>query len=207
MFIKICGIKSIEELRIVEEYADATGVVVECESKRRVSLDKAKELIEVAKIPVFLVSTLNDFDGWANVIEKTKTNHIQIHTDLDPKVVERIKEEFGVYVMKAFKVPRKSEDPIRDAERLISEIEQFEVDMILLDTGKGTGLTHDHRVSKIVAEEYDIILAGGLNPKNVVDVVKFVRPFGVDVSSGVESNGKKDKKLIEEFVKALEELR
>ena len=207
MFIKICGIKSIEELRIVEEYADATGVVVECESKRRVSLDKAKELIEVAKIPVFLVSTLNDFDEWANVIERTNTNYIQIHTDLDPKVVERIKEEFGVYVMKAFKVPRKSEDPIRDAERLISEIEQFEVDMILLDTGKGTGLTHDHRVSKIVAEEYDIILAGGLNPKNVVDVVKFVRPFGVDVSSGVESNGKKDKKLIEEFVKALEELR
>ncbi len=206
MFVKICGIKSGEELRVVERYADATGVVVECESKRRISLEKAKELIEIAKIPVFVVSTLDNFDDWTNVIEKTNASHVQIHTDsINPKDVERIKSEFGVFVMKAFKVPKRSDDPIKDAEKLMDRIEQFEVDRILLDTGKGTGITHDHRVSKAVAENFDIVLAGGLNPRNVAEIVKFVRPFGVDVSSGVENDGRKDEELIKKFVKALEE--
>ena len=204
MFVKVCGIKSEEELRIVERYADATGVVVECESKRRISLENAKELIEIAEIPVFVVSTLDSFDDWANVIEKTNTNHVQIHTDsLAPKDVERLKKEFDVFIMKAFKVPKKSEDPIKDAEKLIERIEQFEVDRILLDTGKGTGITHDHRVSKVVAENFDIVLAGGLNPQNVAEIVRFVKPFGVDVSSGVENNGRKDEELIKKFVEAI----
>ncbi len=206
MFVKVCGIKSEEELRVVERYADATGVVVECESKRRISLEKAKEIIDIAKIPVFVVSTLDNFNDWANVIERTNAIHVQIHTDsIGPKDVERIKSEFGVFVMKAFKVPKRSEDPIKDAEKLIDRIEQFEVDRVLLDTGKGSGITHDHRVSKVVAEKFDIVLAGGLNPQNVAEIVNFVRPFGVDVSSGVENNGRKDEMLIKSFVKALEE--
>ncbi len=207
MFVKVCGIKSGEELRVVERYADATGVVVECESKRRISLEKAKEIIEIAKIPVFVVSTLDNFNDWANVIERTNASYVQVHTDsIEPKDVERIKSEFGVFLMKAFKVPKKSEDPIKDAEKLIDRIEQFEVDRILLDTGRGTGITHDHRVSRVVAENFDIVLAGGLNPRNVAEIVKFVRPFGVDVSSGVENNGRKDEMLIRKFVEALEEL-
>ncbi len=202
-FVKICGIKSGKELKIVERYADATGVVVECESKRRVSLEKAKEIIKIAKIPVFVVSTLDSFDGWANIIEKTQAKFVQIHTDfIKPKDVEKIKSEFGVFVMKAFKVPKKSEDPIKDAEKLLAQIEQFEVDRILLDTGKGSGTTHDHRISKVIAEKFDIVLAGGLNPQNVAEIVKFVKPFGVDVSSGVENNGRKDEELIKKFIEA-----
>ncbi len=208
MFIKICGIKSEEELRIVEKYADVTGVVVKCESKRCLNLDKAKELISFANIPVFVVSTLNNFNDWADIIEKTSSSFIQIHTDsISPKDVERIKSEFGVFVMKAFKVPKKSKDPVKDAEKLISKIENYEIDRILLDTGKGSGIVHDHRVSKIIAEEFDIVLAGGLNPENVADIVKYVKPFGVDVSSGVERNGRKDRELIKKFINALEEFR
>jgi phosphoribosylanthranilate isomerase len=202
MFVKICGIKSLDELKIVERYADATGVVVECESKRRISIEKAKKLIAQAEIPVFVVSTLESFEEWSYVIEKTEASHVQIHTDtINPKDVERIKSEFDVFIMKAFKVPKRSENPDVDAVRLIEEIEMFDVDMILLDTGKGSGITHDHRVSKIIAEQYDIVLAGGLNPKNVAEIVEFVKPFGVDVSSGVELNGRKDEGLIREFVK------
>ncbi len=201
MFVKICGIRDLNDLRIVERYADATGVVVECESKRRVSLNEARVIVENAKIPVFVVSTLSDFEGWRIVVEKTNAGYVQIHTDaIDPKDVEKIKSEFGVFIMKAFKVPRRSDDPVRDAENLIEQIEQFEVDRILLDTGKGSGITHDHRVSRIVAEKFDVVLAGGLNPQNVAEIVEFVKPFGVDVSSGVERSGRKDKRLIREFV-------
>lgn len=207
MFVKICGIRDLNDLRIVERYADATGVVVECESKRRISLDEAKAIVENAEIPVFVVSTLSDFGGWRWVVEKTNAEYVQIHTDsINPKDVERIKSEFGVFIMKAFKVPKKSEDPIKDAEKLIEQIEQFEVDRILLDTGKGSGITHDHRVSRIVAEKFDVVLAGGLNPRNVAEIVEFVKPFGVDVSSGVERNGRKDEDLIREFVSVVKRL-
>ncbi len=200
-FVKICGIRSLDELEMVEKYASATGVVVECESKRRVELEKAGEIIENASVPVFAVSTVDSFNEWSRIIEATNAEFVQIHTDaINPRDVERIKSEFGVFVMKAFKVPRKSENPEKDAEKLVERIEQFEVDRVLLDTGKGCGITHDHRVSRIVSDYFDIVLAGGLNPDNVAEIVDFVKPFGVDVSSGVEKNGRKDENLIKEFV-------
>ncbi len=201
MFVKICGIRSLKELEMIERFANDTGVVVECESKRRIPIKEAKELIEEAEIPVFVVSTLESFEGWSYVIEKTEASYVQIHTDkVNPKDVERIKSEFDVFIMKAFKVPERSENPEEDASKLIEDIDSFDVDMVLLDTGKGTGITHDHRVSRIVAAQYDIVLAGGLNSKNVAEIVEFVKPFGVDVSSGVEKNGRKDEKLIREFL-------
>jgi phosphoribosylanthranilate isomerase len=200
MFIKICGIRSSKELEMVERFADATGVVVECESKRKIGLEDAKELIAQAKIPVFVVSTLTNLEDWLRVVDKTDAKYVQIHSDVNPDVVEGLKD-IGLFVMKAFKVPRTSINPERDARALMERIEKFKADMILLDTGKGSGLTHDHRVSKIIAEQYDVVLAGGLNPKNVAEIVKFVKPFGVDVSSGVERNGSKDEDLIAEFVK------
>ncbi len=200
MFIKICGIKNSEELEIVERYADATGVVVECESKRRIGLEEAKELIAQAKIPVFIVSTLTNLEDWIRVADKTDARYVQVHSDVKPDVIEGLRD-LGLFVMKAFRVPKISENPERDAKALMEKIEKFKVDMILLDTGKGSGLTHDHKVSKIVAENYDIVLAGGLNPKNVAEIVKFVKPFGVDVSSGVERDNRKDEGLIAEFMK------
>ncbi|RUM34451.1 MAG: phosphoribosylanthranilate isomerase [Archaeoglobus sp.] len=200
-FIKICGIRNTEDLKLVERYADATGVVVECKSKRRINLEEAKNLVELAEIPVFVVSTLSDFNSWSRVIEATNANFIQIHTDLiKPESVEKIKSEFGVFIMKAFRVPKTSRNPAEDAEDVIERIEQFEIDRILLDTGRGSGLTHDHRVSKLIADKFDVVLAGGLNPENLAEIIEFVKPFGVDVSSGVEKNGKKDENLIKEFV-------
>ena len=207
MFVKICGIRSLEELKVVERYANATGVVVECESKRKLPIEEAKELIAQAEIPIFVVSTLESFEDWCYLIEKTEADYVQIHTDkISPKDCERIKREFDVFIMKAFKVPKQSENPDVDAEKLIEDIERFDADMILLDTGKGSGLIHDHRISRIIAERYDIVLAGGLNSKNIAKIVEFVKPFGIDVSSGVEINGRKDEGLIKEFVSMVKKL-
>ncbi|RLI80151.1 phosphoribosylanthranilate isomerase [Archaeoglobales archaeon] len=200
-FLKVCGVKDEEELKLVERYADATGVVVS-NSKRRVSLNTAREIIESANIPVFVVSTSSSFEEWGRVIEKTNAEYIQIHTDsISPKEVERIKTEFGVYTMKAFRIPKSSKDFVKDADGIIGKIEMYEVDRILLDTGKGSGKTHDHRISRIIARKFDVVLAGGLTPENVCEIVKFVKPHGLDVSSGVERNGRKDKELIAKFVK------
>ncbi|HIQ32132.1 MAG TPA: phosphoribosylanthranilate isomerase [Methanothermococcus okinawensis] len=205
MFVKICGIRRERELRIVERYGDATGVIVESESKRRISLERARELIKISSIPVFTVSTLEDFQSWAEVVEKTGSEYIQIHSDMDVEAIRRLKEEYDVFIMKAFKVPKRSTSPERDAEDLIKRILRYRdvVDRILLDTGRGCGVTHDHRVSRLVCRRFPVVLAGGLNPENVREIVDYVQPFGVDVSSGVERNGEKSEDLIRSFVERL----
>lgn len=202
MFVKVCGIKSLEELRVVEKYVNATGVVVECESKRRVPIEVARLIVENAEIPVFVVSTLESFEDWANLIEKIDASHVQIHSNAKPEVVDRVRE-MGVSVMKAFRVPRSSSNPELEAEKLVKKIREYRVDFILLDTGKGSGKTHDHRISRIIAKRFDVVLAGGLNPENVARIVEFVKPFGVDVSSGVETGGRKDERKIRDFIKVL----
>lgn len=205
MFIKICGIKSEEELKLVEKYANATGVIVKSESKRVIPPEKAKELMEIADIPVYAVSTVNTYDDWAEIIEKTGTKYIQIHSKMDVDEIVKLKNNYNINIIKAFKVPSLSSNPEKDAENLVNEINKYTntVDNILLDTGKGCGITHDLRVSKIIAKNLNIILAGGLNPENVKKIVEYVQPYGVDLSSGVEKNNKKDEELIKSFVKNL----
>ncbi|CAB49382.1 phosphoribosylanthranilate isomerase [Pyrococcus abyssi] len=201
MFVKVCGVKSLEELEIVEKYADATGVVVNSKSKRNVPLDAAREIISSAKIPVFLVSTMKNREDWEVAIERTEARYIQIHSDVEPSLLPYLKDEYGVEIMKAFRVPQESENPERDAQMLLKKIRKYEADLILLDTGAGSGKMHDLRVTRIVAEEIPVVVAGGLKPENVEMVIKLVKPFGVDVSSGVERNGKKDEELVREFVR------
>ncbi len=201
MFVKVCGVRCADELEVVEKHADATGVVVMCKSKRAVDLEVARDIVERSKIPVFLVSTVKEFSTWERIISRVEPKYVQIHTDeISPDDVERIRD-LGVFVAKAFKIPRFSDNPEEDAKRILERIGMYNVDMILLDTGSGTGITHDHRVSRIIARRFDVVLAGGLNPENVCEVVEFVRPYGVDVSSGVERNGRKDEELVSRFVR------
>ncbi|ABR54238.1 Phosphoribosylanthranilate isomerase [Methanococcus vannielii SB] len=199
MFIKICGIKTPNELKIIEKYGDFTGVILECVSKRKIGVESAKNLIEISNIPVFAVSTTTEVLAWKNIIELTGTNYLQMHSNIDSKSVEAIKKEYGCFIMKSFKIPEKSEFPEIDAENIILDIERYEVDRILLDTGKGCGMVHDHRISQIIAKKFDIVLAGGLNTDNVSEIIKKVKPFGVDVSSGVENKNSKDEGLIKKF--------
>ncbi len=202
-FIKICGIRSLRDLHLVERFADATGVVINSPSHRRISLNTAKDIIENSTIPVFLVSTMENVKDWERAIEFTDATHIQIHGDMSPGDIQHLKEEYGVFVMKVFIAPQMSQEPERDAEKMMMKMARCPVDRFLLDTGAGTGLVHDLRVSRFIGRKFPVVIAGGLTPENVRDIVRFVRPYGVDVSSGVESEGAKDSALIEKFVKVV----
>jgi len=197
--VKICGLRNREDLRTVEKYADFAGVVVKSNSRRCISFEEAEKIIKSAEIPVFVVSTENTFEGWKEIIERTQAEFIQIHSEIHPVALEKLRREFDLYVMKAFEVPRFSDDPWRDAEKLSERIDEYELDLVLLDTGKGSGEIHDHRVSRILARHYKALIAGGLTPENVFEILKFVNPLGVDVSSGVEKDGRKDPELVRRF--------
>lgn len=192
MMVKVCGVKSLKELDAVERYADFTGVVVKSDSKRCVELDVAKELIGSSSIPVFAVSTASSYAEWEEILAKTECSFAQVHSEMPLEDFERLKAE--VKVMKAFIV----EGP---AEKIAAKIELYSPHLILLDSGCGNGKTHDWNVSKALAERYGVFLAGGLNLDNVREAIRFVRPMGVDVSSGVERDGLKDEMLVREFVR------
>lgn len=192
MIVKVCGVKGLEELEIVEKYADLTGVVVKSNSKRCVGLEVAKEIIECSSIPVFAVSTAGSFEEWEEIVAKTECSFAQVHSDMPLEDFERLKSE--VRVMKAFIV----ED---SAEKIAEKIELYSPHFILLDSGCGSGRTHDWEISKALARRYGVFLAGGLNAENVGEAIRVVRPMGVDVSSGVERNGFKDEMLVREFVR------
>ncbi|HPR42562.1 MAG TPA: phosphoribosylanthranilate isomerase [Candidatus Methanofastidiosa archaeon] len=202
-FIKVCGIRSIEEADMLARYADATGVVVKSESARTIGLDEAGSIIRRSRIPVFLVSTATDIMEWKEMIERTRAGHIQVHSDMPANAVERIKGEYGVEIMKAFMVPGSSKDPYEEAESMIENIREYEIDKVLLDTGAGSGMVHDTRVSRAISERIDTILAGGLNERNILSVFGEVRPCGVDVSSGVERNGIKNEGMVRRFCNIL----
>jgi len=172
--VKICGLMAKEDTEMVDAYADATGVVVDSKSHRCVSLDVAKEIMSHANIPVFAVSTTPSVGDWKHIIKKTCARYVQVHSQaISSYDVERIRSSYDVFVMKAFKMPMASKDPSEDAEFLLNEIKQYGADMALLD----------------------------ITPQNVGQIIRFVRPCGVDVSSGVEVNGIKDAGRIQEFVK------
>ncbi|WP_048086017.1 phosphoribosylanthranilate isomerase [Archaeoglobus veneficus] len=203
MFVKVCGIRSVEELEVVE-VADATGVVVRAKSKRAVSLDTARQIISHASIPVFAVSTAKTFEEWMEIIDGCKAEYIQVHSEMSVEDFEKLRDEFGGIITKAFIVARESRNPVVEAARLAEKMMDYDADYYLLDTGAGSGAIHDHRVSKEVVKmlrmSKRIILAGGLNPNNVAEIADYVRPFGVDASSGVERGERKDAELVKAFV-------
>jgi len=193
--IKICGITSREDaLAAVECGADALGFVF-AESSRQIAPDRAGDII--ASLPP-MVTTVGVFvdESHRRVREialRCHLNALQFHGNESPAYCR------GFYrkVIKAFRV--------RDGS-IARDLAGYDVDACLLDSpaGGGTGRTFDWELVRGITGR--IILAGGLTPDNVAEAIQRVRPYAVDVSSGVESEpGKKDRRLMEKFVRQVRE--
>ena len=201
--VKICGITNMEDAKIaVKLGADALGFVF-ASSPRRISEDRAYEIIR--ELPPFTLSVgvfVNDQLTRVNqIIKKCNLNIVQFHGDESPDYCGHFE---GMKVIKAFRV-RNS-----DSLRVLSN---YRVDGFLLDTyieGKmgGTGVSFDWDLVRLLKDFREpIILSGGLSPDNVAEAVKMVKPYAVDVSTGVESTpGKKDPQLVKEFIRRAKQL-
>jgi phosphoribosylanthranilate isomerase len=197
--VKICGITNLPDaLAAAAQGADALGFVFFEKSSRHVSLEKAASIIRelpphILKVGVFvdpLESTVLD------AVAACGLNLLQFHGNETPEFCLG----FGVLSMKAFRV--------RDAESL-RDLANYPTHAWLLDAfsssglgGTGESFNWDLAV-QANALGRPIFLAGGLTPENVSQAVRRVRPFGVDVSSGVElAPGKKDHDKIRAFIQA-----
>ncbi len=197
MLVKVCGIRDLDELRAAQS-ADLIGVVVKSRSPKSLSLSRAKELMDSSPRPVALVSDTTSFEDWLEVLQ-AKPHAIQVHSPLSPDDFNRLRRLFKGILIKSFIVPPVVADPEAEASRLARLMELYDADYYLIDSGSASGRQHDLRVSKLLAPRYPLIVAGGLNPDNVQFVVKYVRPAGVDASSGLEKLGRKDPEKVARF--------
>lgn len=203
MKVKICGISDSQNARIAAECgADFIGIVF-AESRRRVLPDRAKEIVSVIKdstisgivkcVGVFV----NEMPEQINEIARTcGLDVVQLSGDESPDYCRQI--EFPVF--KAIR-PQTVDKALQLAKDY-SFCEAVLFDTFHKGTYGGSGLTGDWTIAAEAAKNVRLVLAGGLNSENVHVAVQAVSPWGVDVSSGVETDGVKDAKKIEAFIYA-----
>ena len=205
--VKICGITSKKDLKeAVYAGADAVGFLVDVPSSpRNLTLSEATKLVKM--VPIFvnsiIVTVPESPDLLNHICKKVLPHGIQIHGDHKFDFEEIMNISTQIRFIRAFQV--------RSRDRVEKILEASKIyDGVLLDSylkghHGGTGVAHDWSISKLIREELDpkpVILAGGLTPEVVEEAVHRVRPYAVDVSSGVESSpGVKDPQKILQFIK------
>lgn len=202
MRVKICGITNKEDaLHAVENGADALGFVFFEKSPRCVSRDQAAAII--AELPP-LVTTVGLFvnstrETISETIRVCGLNVVQLHGDELPEECHYD----GVKVVKALRLRQQSD--LEEAARFLTPT--LLVDAYVPGEYGGTGSLSDWELARQLAAQRRVILAGGLTPENVAAGIEAVRPYAVDVSSGVEATpGKKDPRKVSLFIKNAKEL-
>ena len=192
--IKICGLKRLGDIEIVNRHKpDYIGFVF-ADSKRKVSHDLARQMKEnldsnIVSVGVFVDASADEilglfYDGTIDIA--------QLHGSEDEEYIGHLRQLTGKPIIRAFRI--KTAEDIKAAERCTA-------DHVLLDSGAGTGEVFDWKLIKNMKRPY--FLAGGLSPDNVENAVEQLSPYAVDVSSGIETDGVKDKAKMAAFAAAV----
>ncbi|OMP66083.1 phosphoribosylanthranilate isomerase [Domibacillus epiphyticus] len=195
MNVKICGITSFEAASWAREAgADMIGFVF-AESSRRIPAEFARQLAEavgpnVKKVGVFVNE---EADVIREIVKTAGLDYVQLHGDESPEFAKKM----PVPVIKAFS----SKEGIT-----FKEMFRYPADYVLIDSPPaqfrgGSGKTFDWSILEDpYVDKNRLILAGGLNPDNIEEAVRSIQPYAVDISSGVETDGKKDEVKVFQFV-------
>jgi len=212
--VKICCISSITEAKTaIQQGADALGLVGHMPSGPGVISDKEIKIIASVVPPPIATFLLTSEVQTDNIIahhQKVHTNTIQIVDTLEDKGYQVLRKALpGIKLVQVIHVqgPANLDEALAIAPM---------VDALLLDSGNptgvvktlgGTGKTHDWHISRKIREQagVPVFLAGGLNAENVREAIETVQPFGVDLCSGVRTDGKLDPKKLEIFMKRVDE--
>lgn len=192
--IKICGLSRMEDAQAVNEcLPDYVGFVFWEKSKRYVEETQAALLRETIdqRIPCVGVFVDEKPEKIIGLLQNGVIQIAQLHGNETEEEVYHIKKESGCPVIKALQI--QSGEELREWKKTCA-------DYLLLDGGMGEGKIFDWNLIGAYIEK-PFFLAGGLHNKNVMDAIDRVKPFAVDISSGVETEGKKDKSKIAQIVR------
>jgi phosphoribosylanthranilate isomerase len=200
--VKICGITHLEDARLaIELGADALGFNFYEESPRCLAPAEAWKIL--SKLPA-LVSTVGVFVNWdsASIVALAKSlrlSAVQLHGDESAAVTAECARHFPV--IKAFRAGSKFQfTQFRIHSAAVSFLMDAATSEMKSKNYGGTGRPADWNIAKRAAAKYPILLAGGLTPENIAEAVLTVRPYAVDIASGVESRpGKKDPAKLRAF--------
>ena len=216
--VKMCGISKVEIIpAVVEAKPDYMGLVF-APSKRQVTVDQAKILVEelhrgyakkygsdtehdkndtIKTVGVFVNETV---DNLVTIANEANLDAVQLHGDEDEAFIQSLKERTNVEVWKAVQI-----QSVADVEKWNdSSANMLLFDAYHKDERGGTGEVFDW--SSLDAFERPFMLAGGIDSTNVARAIRTVRPYGIDISSGIETNGVKDDEKITAFTKIVKSI-
>lgn len=211
--VKICGLKTAEEVQLVAEMSgDALGVVVDIsQSPRSIDPEEAKDLIAVA--PPFLytvaVTMPKTVDEAVSIYEVVRPDALQVHGVPTPSLLAEIRESVPCKLIVALPLNSQAVIPWAPSTNPLDVFHALAdyADAILVDTYVlgGSGVKSDWNHAAMIRKALSprpLILAGGLTHENVAEAVRNVEPFAVDVASGVESKpGVKNPDLVRLFIR------
>ena len=194
--IKICGIKNIEEINIINILKpDYIGLVF-ADSKRKITPEEAKILVSNLNKKIKIVGVFLDakVEFIEEALNQVKIDVIQLHGNEDMEYILKLKEFFEGEIWKSISVNNEFTDTL---------INKFPQDIVIIFDSKngGSGKPFDWEKIKGISGKRKIVLAGGLNNNNIRSAINIVNPQIVDVSSGVEKDNKKDVEKINEFIR------
>lgn len=196
--IKICGLKRLDDIEIVNKYKpDYIGFVF-ADSKRKVTSDlacKMKKNLDssIKSVGVFVDE---DIDVIIKLYDEGIIDIAQLHGLENEEYIKKLKQKSN-YKLEIINAIEMSD------EKDLKEYDNSLADYLLLDSGKGSGKTFDWRlIRKDLKKEF--FLAGGLNSKNISKAIEEFNPYAVDLSSGVETDGYKDELKIKEVMEEVD---
>lgn len=208
LWIKVCGNTSLDDARLaVDAGADAVGFVF-APSPRRVTAEQVAAIAphlpcSVGKIGVFVDAAFEEIEAAVRSCELTG---VQLHSDAGPDLATQLRARFGT----GLRILRVVHFGAAAAEQVVALAWDANIDAVLVDSRTataigGTGIAFDWTEARNTlfqnAKERKLIAAGGLNPANVAEAIATLRPWGVDVASGVEAApGRKDPAKVRGFV-------
>ena len=201
--IKICGLTRLIDIEMVNEaLPDYIGFVF-AKSRRQVTDSMAKLLKDKLNPGIQAVGVFvnDEIDHIINLCKSETIDIIQLHGDEEEDYIRRLQEAVPNPIIKAIRV-RSTEDILRAG--------RFSCDYLLLDAYKeeeygGSGETFDWRMIRQIDKPY--FLAGGIHSKNITHALQSINPYGIDVSSGVETEGFKDHNKIIEIVRQVRKVK
>lgn len=198
--IKLCGMMTLRDIEVVNGLnPDYIGFIFAPKSHRYVTKAQANAMKmvlnpEIQAVGVFVNEKPEVIAGY---VKEGIIDVVQLHGQENEEDIQKLRTLTERPIIQAFRIQTEA-----DIEKAV----RSSADLILLDAGTGgTGTSFDWSLIQNIKRPW--LLAGGLYPENVAEAIRQLKPYGVDVSSGIETDGKKDSRKMERFVKNIEEER